>query len=352
MGNSAATTAYDLFDHVGSPSFDRVANEVLLPLRERLHASLDKRDPAWYLSYLLHYRTAKEFSPFLFAFIFFVGSISFFSLRKLFQSLKKLGCINLLHCCPAPRKEEPSFFNDLSQRQIVESSSSRRSYKIHREILPFELHSMCIDLSYDRFDHAVWLQEEYPDPEEYLCARNMYREAEFFENAKGACADKYGHFIEPIFEEEEEDAVFDGVHEVVLDAGSTAKGAILNNDDEWCDAHDREEDSNVESAGIIAMNIGTSSTYDYSSTVPNDIDHATGTSTGHPDYRKSITPRNKTQVEVVGTITTDAPREKPTLEPTKNTSLGSGFYVDAKCRERRFSHRLMAKKIVSVAKKK
>jgi len=87
LGRSGGIAVRELFDHAGF-LVDRIANLVLSPVREKLHAFINEYDPAWYQFYLLHHCMATEFGPLLFAFIVSFGSIYFFHQRKQFQSLR------------------------------------------------------------------------------------------------------------------------------------------------------------------------------------------------------------------------------------------------------------------------
>jgi hypothetical protein len=204
---------------------------------------------------------------------------------------------------------------------------------------------MCTEWSYDHQSITLWLQEEYPD-DEYMDARKIFRDAEFFENTKGSCAEKYGIIIETILEEEEEDVMYE---DEMLD-GNSVGGEVLNGDI-WCDALDEEEeDDYTESTGDMTR----------SSTAPSDCNSV---SQAAPDSKNNVqwdycingvsvttkTPQDDNVV--VGTfIAAPAmpPDKKEILNPNKDEllALGSGFYVDTMGRKRRFSYRLLVEKIV------
>jgi glutaredoxin len=178
-----------------------------------------------------------------------------------------------------------------------------------------------------------------------LCARKFFRDDEFFERAKGSCAKKYGLCIEPIMEEDE--GALDDMDEVE-DAGGRGAGGEFLNDDIWYDTLD-EEDPEVSTC--VMTNISTPALLecDSGSTAPDGTE-----SVPQLVYDTNHVGSNKTRQEgevIVGCFVSRELHEKLTVKPTENgPALGSGFYVDIKGRKRRFSHRLLAKITVAVAK--
>jgi hypothetical protein len=218
--------------------------------------------------------------------------------------------------------------------------SSRRSYKIHREILPFEWHSRNVNLSYSLLEHALYWQEEFPgDRKRYMRARKFNRGAQFFKNAnRGKCAKKHGVCIETILEGDEVCGDMDDVVPVEV------RKYLF--EEEWFDVrsdHDEEEtEEDLKKCASVVTSYGSTEAVETWASVGN-IENPELDGDNH-----DVT--NKTREEVVGTFVgvTTAPVQKPTVEPKNNSSppLGSGFYVDNTGRTRRFSHRLLAKKSV------
>jgi hypothetical protein len=333
-------------NHVEFTNVNPFSSTIWSSIREKF---FDKDNQTWYPYNLFQHRVVKELGPFLLFVIVFVASFDFFYLRflwllrKIFKCLRKsFGRIH--HRCHRPFEEAAACLHR-PQRQIV-GFSRRCSYKIHREILPFELHLMCTRWSKNHVRHTLWLQKECPE-EEFLCARKFFRDDEFFERAKGSCAKKYGLCIEPIMEEDE--GALDDMDEVE-DAGGRGAGGEFLNDDIWYDTLD-EEDPEVSTC--VMTNISTPALLecDSGSTAPDGTE-----SVPQLVYDTNHASSNKTREGevVVGCFASSVlvhDKEMKVKQPIESgPALGSGFCVDIMGRKRRFSHRLLAKMTVVVAK--
>jgi hypothetical protein len=157
----------------------------------------------------------------------------------------------------------------------------------------------------------------------------------------------YGLCIEPIIEEDE--GALD--MEEVVDAGIGAEGGEFLNDDIWCDALDEEDMeentcvmTNISTLALLECDSG-STAPDGTESVPQlvyDTNHASNNKTREGEVVVGCFARSSVLVH---------DKEMKVKQPIENgPARGSGFYVDIKGRKRRFSHRLLAKMTVAVAK--
>jgi hypothetical protein len=355
-----------------------------------LHSSLHKNYDAvsCYLRFILRHRIVQELGPFVLLLVLFLAAFDSICLRMIWLFRKGFKCWfkrrRPLHRCHGARV--PFYcrgfknYRSSQERQIVTSSSKRkkRPYKIRREILPFEWHSMSTRLSYKRFRFMLWLQEQYRgrDHKKYMRARKFYRDAEFFDKAnrgrfrRDLQQDDGDHvfvLIEQRILEEDDEKIIDeedvsgsGGNGISIIGLEEKDGSCCNQDHDVLGApedveEDEEEKKDVKEDLKIPRGGVTTTTTTESSWWCDSI----------PDFDGDNHVHDKNNEEVVGTLCAAArsnvveptvvevvleapPTPKPTVDPS--TNLGSGFYIDSMCRTRRFSHRLLAKKKAMVAK--
>jgi hypothetical protein len=133
---------------------------------------------------IFRHRIVKELGPFVLFLIVFVAAFDSIYLRMLWFIRRVWLKLHHRHSCQLdcscrPRRPPVNSCPAQPTRQI-DVSSRRRSYKIHREILPFEWHSRNVNLSYSLLEHALYWQEEFPgDRKRYMRARKFNRGAQF-----------------------------------------------------------------------------------------------------------------------------------------------------------------------------